>query len=137
MGYATLLRNGVALTNKLTGKGADDGLQGTFIHEAWISQDGAGKYTFASGVERDGVIDSTPRIHYNEHGDPVIISATITVLEIVPANGAPGRIEPIDPRDRITLADGTTAPIVSAGGPNDPSTGRPYVNQILLGQAPH
>lgn len=136
MGFGSLIRGGVALADSLTGKASNDGLQGTFTHEAWIGQSGAGLPTYAAGVIRNGVIDTTPRVHYTGTGILVVITATITVLEKIPDNGATGRVEPVDPRDRITLSDGTTAPIISDGGPDDPSTGRPYLNTIMIGQAP-
>jgi hypothetical protein len=57
----------------------------------------------------------------------------ITIIGPVTANGAPNRDEPVDPRDKFVLPDGTSGPIVDVNGLLDPSTGRPYLYEVALG----
>jgi hypothetical protein len=41
----------------------------------------------------------------------------------------------VDPRDRITLPDGRTGPIVEiTGGMLNAGTGRPFMTQVTLGR---
>ena len=66
-------------------------------------------------------------------GADVVVRASVTFLTPLTANGAETRTEPIDPRDKIILPDGTTGPIVNISGPVDPDTGAPFLFEVLLG----
>jgi hypothetical protein len=126
---AEILATGVGIADKLT-----KGVQAPFTLEAYLSEDGAGLASFAAPVTLLGVVDQTRRQVAIE-GLMVVVVATITVVGDVTPNGAPGRNEPIDPRDRITLPDGTTGPIIDApGAVVNPLMGRPFVNTILIGE---
>jgi hypothetical protein len=49
----------------------------------------------------------------------------------VPPNGAPGRREPIDPRDIVTLPSGLTGHLQELPGVQiNPATGQPYVRVV-------
>jgi hypothetical protein len=123
-----ILRMGVGLANTFT-KGAQDKI----THEAWIGQSISGPL-YAPPISLDCAVDKTIRqMPLGAKGEPITIVATLTFPYDVPPNGTPGRKEPIDPRDRITLADGTTGPIVSSGGYVDPGTHRPLAPIVMLG----
>jgi hypothetical protein len=66
-------------------------------------------------------------------GAEVLQIATVTIIGPVAANGADERREPVDPRDRITLPNGFSGPILDVGGVVDPDTGSPYSVQVILG----
>lgn len=130
MGFDSLLRSGVSLIDSLTGS-----MQCTVTWYAYTGQDGFGKKTFASGVLVPATVDQTAKqVQHGEH--LVTIKATIIVPRPVAPNGTvtdPPRNEPFDPRDKIMLPDGTTAPILDTpGSPTDPTTGRGYFAQLLL-----
>ena len=113
---AELLRAGVAIANTLT-----KGVQGTISHEAYVSQDGKGRRTYAAAVSRECVIDFTRK---QLRGTLITIVATVTFVGDVA----------IDPRDRITLPGGLTGPIIQ--DPNavmDPATGRGFINTTMIG----
>jgi hypothetical protein len=67
------------------------------------------------------------------NGQEVMQRATVTFIGPVTANGAVDRQEPIDPRDKITLPDGSTGSILSIEGVADPSTSYPYMFVVALG----
>lgn len=129
MSLATILRSGVALTDSIT-----DSLQVAVTHEAWSGLSSYGAPTFATGVSRDAIVDYGPRLIRDASGQEVPVRATVMILRPIAANGASGRREPIDPRDRFTLPDGTTGPILEVRqGVVDPSTSRPYCYEVALG----
>ena len=66
-------------------------------------------------------------------GQELQLKSVITIPRPFPANGADDRKEPIDPRDKITLPNGYTGPIVNVEGIIDPATGYPYMFVIGLG----
>lgn len=102
---------------------ADDlskGLQDAISIEQWEGQNGFGEDTFSAPITEVGglplmaVVDMTQKARYVEDGKLVNTLATITLLMPVPENGSlaePRRTEPLDPRDKITLPNGRTAPI--------------------------
>lgn len=129
MDVAALIRNGVATANSLLATA-----QGTCTLAAWTGQDGKGKATYATAVPFQAVVDYTRRQRWLD-GRQVNVVATLTVLAPIAANGATGRREPVDTRDRIVLPDGTTGPILTT--PNavlDPAQGRPFIHEILIGE---
>lgn len=131
MGLATTLRNAVAVASRVTG--GSGGVQCDVTHEAWTGRDGYGKPTYASGKTRKAIVERTQRMIRTTGGNDVLSRARITFLDIIKANGATGRTEPIDPRDRFTLPDGTTGPVLDVIGVIDPSTERPFAHEVLLG----
>jgi hypothetical protein len=64
------------------------------------------------------------------------VLATVQFVEPIPSvtpNVGKVRVSPIDPRDKIVLDDGQTAPIVDIGGFNDPVTKQPFAPKVMLG----
>lgn len=110
-------------------------LQATVQHSQWTGQDGYGHNSFAAPVSRRAVVDLTRKVRVRmEDGVLLMTIAEITFLDPIPDNGASGRKEPVDNRDKIVLPDGSTGPIVSTGGPLDAGTNRPFLNTVLLGE---
>lgn len=124
-----ILRSGIKIAHNLT-----KGVQGEIQHYAWTGQDGYGKPTYPiSPVSLLCVIDRTNKV-ITVNGQLVTISATLTFVGDVAPNGATGRREPIDPRDKIILPDGFTAPIIDTpGSVTDPVTGRGFIQSVMLG----
>lgn len=119
MGFADLVRNGVALANRMT---AD--LQVEVVHESVIGHSRPyNKPEHGEPVVRSAIVVRKMRVVRNAEGAEVVSGATVTFLsDVVVAEG-----------DRITLPDGATAPVVAVGGLADPSTGRPYLPEVALG----
>lgn len=129
-----ILNTGIAIADNIT---KSLGFQPTVYHRAWTGQNGFGTetYTAAPGTARRAVVDLTRKQVTTTTGKLVTVVATVIFLENVPANGAPGRREPIDPRDIITLPDGTTGPILDApSAVVDGATGVPFFNQVMIGE---
>jgi len=128
MGFDTLVRNGVALAKRLT---AD--LQPTCLHEAWISRDVHSKPSYAPGITRTGILEQKQVWVKTPTGNQIETRPTFLILEPIADNGALTRREPIDPRDRFTLPDGSKAFAVDVAFIVDPQTGDPYAYEITLG----
>jgi len=128
MGFDDLVRNGIALANTLTST-----LQVLVTHEAWTGQDGYGKPTFAAAISRTAIVEHKQRWIRNRDATIMAVLPSVTFLGPIADNGAANRAEPIDPRDRITLPDGTTGPIQDVKFIMDPATNRPYMYEVALG----
>jgi len=132
MALIDILRAGVEIANNAT-----NSVQQAVTHEAWTGQDSNGVPTFGTAVTRHAIVEVVRKLKPTASGQLVPVVATLTFVEPVSSNGTSGRQEPIDPRDRITLANGFTAPIV--GAPDsvmDPGTGKPLINVVYLGENP-
>lgn len=130
-----ILDIGIAIADQVT---KSLGFQGTVTLEQYTGQSGYGVETYGSPLPVRCVIDLTRKQRPTGSGKLVTVVATLTILEAVAPNGAsvnPPRQEPIDPRDRIVLPNGATGPILSDPAMVlDPSTGRPFMNTVLIGE---
>ena len=103
-------------------------------HYAWTGQDGFGA---ANDLEvptsPKALVEQKIRMHRLSDGRLIKAKAKLTFLEVIPPNGAKGRSEPIDLRDKLVLADGTTGPILDIQGLRDPGKGRPFLLEVWLG----
>ena len=132
MSLADILRSGIATINTIT---ADGELQVDVTLEAWTGSDSHGAPTYAAGVTIPAIVEMKNRLINIANGEQVQSRATVTFVRPVTANGATGRREPIDPRDKITLPDGETGPILDVQGVFDSSTDAPYMLEVFLGGA--
>jgi hypothetical protein len=129
MGLDSLVRKAVAIADSVT-----TDLQSAVQHHAYTSKDGQGKPVYATAVTRAAVVDEGLRLLRTSTGDVVEVRATLLFLSAIAANGAAGRTEPIDKRDKFVLASGYTGPIVEVrGGVVSKSTGKPYMAEVWLG----
>lgn len=103
------------------------GVQGTVQYEAYTSGDGDGDEDYASPVGVQCVIDQTRRQVSTASGRLLTTVATLTF----PRGGLN-----INPKDRITLPDGTTGPLIleSPGAVFDPVTGRGFITEVKIGE---
>lgn len=133
MGYEDLIRGlieGVMVPQL-------ESMNGDVMHHAWIGDNGKGKDEYAAPVARPAIIDVTKRGRATMYGGRLVMTyASLTFLspieDTTPSTGKV-REQPIDPRDKLVLPDGGTAPIVQAGGPFDSGTGRPFIQEVVLG----
>lgn len=130
MGFDDLVRSGINLANTLTST-----LQVTVTHEAWTGKDVHGKPSYAAGVNRNAIVEHKQRWVRGRDSNVIATMPVVTILGPITANGASGRKEPLDPRDRITLPDGRTGPIMDVKFIVDPDTGYPYMYEVTLGEA--
>lgn len=92
------------------------GLLAPVLHEAWTGQDEYGAPTYDEAVTLQAMVQEGTNQVRTRAGEVITTRACISFLEPVAANGAGGRREPIDPRDRFTLPSGYTGPIVDNVG---------------------
>lgn len=118
MSLATLVRSAVRIADAVT-----ESLQPTVAHEAFASQDAFGKSTYATAVDRQAIVDLSEKPVRTIEGHERLSVARLTFPRPVA----------IDVRDRFTLPDGRTAPILTLNGVADPSTGARYATEVALG----
>lgn len=128
MGLQDILRNAVATINDVTSD-----LQATITLSRWTGQDVYGAPTYAAAVSYTAIVDMREQQKRNESGQLVMLRALVILVQPLTANGAANRREPIDPRDKITLPDGSTGPIVGSAGIIDSGTNKPYFHEIWIG----
>lgn len=127
-GFADLVAQGVALADSLTAT-----LQANCTYEAWLGVDRFGKESYAAGVSMPTLIERKQDLVVDYEGEEVLSLATISILRPITNNGAAGRQEPIDPRDRFTLPDGTTGRILTVESFVSPTSGAGYFHVVKLG----
>lgn len=128
MGLADIVSSGIATVKSVT---AD--LQADITLEAWISNDNFGGPNYASSVTLPAIVEMKEQRVRTVNDEDVLSRAVITILQPVTANGATGRKEPIDPRDRITLPDSTIGPILKVEGMINPDTSELFMVSVWLG----
>jgi hypothetical protein len=134
MGGASLFAGAFAAANAVA-EGL--GILQDVVHVPWIgAANGVGdEVAGAPSIALRALVQKDPAISRTTRGQEVKLRAIVTFLEPPAPHGAPGRQEPIDPRDRILLDDGTTAPIVDVkDGLTNSETGQPFAVQVWLGR---
>lgn len=125
MGFDDIIRSGVGILNTLTAS-----LKVTVTHEAWTGKDAYGKHSYAAGVSRQAIVEHRQSVRRTRDAWVTIVEPVVLITEPVADNGASGRREPIDPRDRITLPDGRVLTTLEVEMVMDPDTNRPYMYEI-------
>lgn len=102
--------------------------------EQWIGhKDGSAKPDYDEPLVLAAIVQEGSTQVRTSTGETFTARACVSFLELPPINGAAGRREPIDPRDRITLPSGLTAPIVdNVGALLNPDTSLPFVLSVWL-----
>lgn len=127
MGLDDILRGGIKTIDKVT-----KSLQPTVTHKAWKSADVYGSPVYASAKSYQAIVDQKQELRKTSSGQLVLTKASVMFIQPIPPDGAAGRVEPIDPRDIITLSDGTTGKIVDVQGFVDKKTTHPYFSEVYL-----
>jgi hypothetical protein len=117
----SLVSNAVAIANTVT---KNLKLQSTVTQEKSAGMDRYGKHIYPTSVIRDAVVDKSLRTIKTAEGELVQSKTSITFLD-------PAII--VDYTDRLTLADGTTGPILLIGGFVDGETNRQALAEVFLG----
>lgn len=131
MGFAGAIRSAIEAVRVATEGPA--GLQVNVVHEAWVGQDGRAKPIYATAVSRAALVQQRRPQGQRVEGQPITHRAIISFLGPLPAVGIPGRREPVDPRDRFTLPDGTTGPVTDVQSMAGPDSLLPYLTVVYLG----
>jgi hypothetical protein len=118
MGLDAIVRRAVAKANTITAS-----LQVEVTHEARTGQDTYGAPTFAAAVARPAIVERKQKLIRDTNGQERLSQHKVTFLQPVT----------LDVRDRITLPDGTTGPILDIAGLVDAGTNAPYYAEVLLG----
>jgi hypothetical protein len=128
-GFSSLIRSGVALTDRLTLS-----LQVPVLHYPWIGHDGYGN-TYDPPVTTYALVEHKQRVRQVSPTRQILSLATVTIPRPLEGNGAVGRIEPLDPRDLFTLpgSGGVQESVADVEGVVDPLTNAPYMWVVYLG----
>jgi hypothetical protein len=109
-----------AITNDADGPVLED-----ITHEPYLSLNGDGKVTYNTAITIRGFVERKSTL-LNWRFNRELVEAH---LILIPENLA----TQIKMRDRLTLSDGTTLPILEIVGPRDPEGGT-YYSQVLCGR---
>lgn len=126
---SAIIRDGVATADTIT-----KSMQATVIHHAYTGQDRSGTPSYAAPVSYKAIVEYRQESRKTDEGTEQLSRAYVAFIQPVAANGAAGRVEPIDERDLITLPDMTTGPILEVRGLTDDDTNRPYFSEVWLGR---
>ncbi len=130
MSLNALVKSCVAVADSVVGS-----LQDAVVHHPWTSDTSHGVPQYGTSVSRQAVVDQTRKRRRDANGDEVWQTAKITFPRPITANGTSGRKEPVDPRDKFVLPDGSTGPIIEVmNGPINPATHAPYFVEVMLGE---
>lgn len=127
MNLLNVVRKGVATADKVT-----KSLQALVTFEQYLSDDGFGTAIYAYPRKLRAIVDWKQKQVRTAEGELTVTRATVTLLniaEVVAATGGDG----IDDKDRFTLPDGTTGPILDMGGFIDAGTGHPVATEVFIG----
>ena len=105
MGLQGTIAAGIATADTVT-----KSLQANVTHEAWTGNDGYGVPEYASGVTLTMLVEQRQEQVRDIKG-----------------------VEPVDPRDRFTLPDGSTQYVAAVGGLVNPDISAPYMLEVWLG----
>lgn len=120
MGLRDLVRAGVAVANTLT---AD--LQATVVREAYIGgQDTRGEPNRSAGVNVSAIVEYKVQMVRTGGGNFVASRAKVTSLD-------PAIV--FHPKDKLTLPDGTSGPILETDGLADRVTTTPFLTEVYVG----
>lgn len=100
---------------------------------AWVGEDNKGNPDYAAAVSYFGFVEYMPQDRPGMPGQVTRAAAHIIFPEQIAPNGAADRVEPIDPRDKVILPDGTSVPIVEVGKIRDAETQLPYFVELWVG----
>jgi hypothetical protein len=130
--YASILRNvGLPILRQQTGS-----FQCNVVLERWTGQSGSGTPQYDDYIVLEAIVEYKQTQRRTTAGSEQVSRAELTITypipPMVPSNSE--RVEPVDQKDRITLPDGTTSPIIDVEGVADPTTGRPFYTIIFLGE---
>ena len=114
MALADLVRNGIALAKGIL----DDGqLLATITVEPFASQNDYGEATYGAPVSYQALVSNADDQNTNAQGVTLVARCSVLIFEDVA----------ISPRDRVTLPDGSTGPIVRVDEGLVDATGRMMV----------
>lgn len=118
-----ILVSGIQIADSLTA-----GVQCNVTYEAFLSADGDGDEEFDTPVLVACVVDQTKRQKTTSTGRLETVIATLTFPR--------GLSFTIGPKDRITLPDGTTGPLIldAPDAVVDPVTGRGFIQSVMIGE---
>ena len=128
MGLDQIVTDGISLAKDLTGD-----LQPNVTIEPWTGSNNEGEATYGTGVTFAAVVEKKQRLVRDFNGVERVATAVVTILQAITADGTANRREPVDPQDRVTLADGEIGKILRVEGMISKATGAPYMVQIWLG----
>ena len=129
MGLQTTVASAVATAKSVTSSLLDD-----ITISPFTGNDRTGSPSYATAVTYPALVEWKQKMIKDRAGRDVVTQTKVTILQPITANGTAGRHEPIDPRDKVTLGDGTVGPILDVVGLVNPdNSGYPYMFEVWLG----
>ncbi len=136
MALSDVVRTAIGIADNLT-----KSFQVEVKHYAWIGTNMKSEFEYDPEFVVRKALSQKKRARQRFEATSEISQVTIlTFIGPIAEHGAANRQEPIDPRDKIILPDGTTGPLSDIGrrselqgGLDDPTTNQPYMFQVTVG----
>jgi len=125
MALTNIIRTGIAIADGIT-----KSLQPDVTHFAWVSQDARGVPEYAAPAVYPALVELSRNRVVGADGQVLFTRYSVTFLQPLPANGAEGRQEPIDPRDKLVLPNGEKVDVIDIKGFIDADTGAPFMSEV-------
>ncbi len=128
MSLASVAKKLIAVADKLSKSFQDD-----VSHVTWTGQDGMGAPTTVTVIRKALVEQKLQQVKLDD-GRFVTVHTKLSFLTPITANGAANRIEPVDPKDKFILSDGSSGATYTAdSGLRNPEAAAPFINVVYLG----
>lgn len=133
MSLADDIREVVAIAHEIT-----EELQPEVQWIPWVAQTNEfgrkqGATPFGETIKRHALVEERYEL-VTVSGVSIETYAKLYFIKPLEALGAPGRVEPIDPRDEFIMPNGRRGFPVHTDGFTDKGTGLPYINIVWLGK---
>ena len=128
MGLQTTVASGIATAKSVTASLQDD-----ITIAPWTGNSRTGAPSYGTAVTYPALVEWKQKMLKDRSGRDVVTQTKVTILQPITANGTSGRTEPVDPRDKVTLPDGTVGPILDVRGLMNPDTNAAFMWEVWLG----
>lgn len=127
MSLLDVLRSGVAIVDTVTKP-----LQANVTYERYAGSNFQGTETYSAAVSLRAIVDGKQHQVRTTSGILSVSRALVIFLDVAALAAATGGLG-INDKDKITLPDGTTGPILAVTGFVDAGTGEPLATEVHLG----
>jgi hypothetical protein len=129
MSLQSTIKQGIATARSVTLS-----LQNDVTITPWTGHDRTGAPSYGTAASFKALVEWKQKVFRALDGTDLVGETKVTILQPITANGAAGRVEPVDPRDKLTLGSGVVAgKILKVEGLVDPTIDYPYMFEIWVG----
>lgn len=126
MGLLEVVRSGVKIADKAT-----KSLQSFVTYERCTGQDAFGGRTYGSPVALRAIVEAKQHQLQTPQGQMIVAKTSVLLLDAVALSTATSG-NGVNNKDRITLQDGSTGPIIDVSGFTDSGNALPLTTEVFM-----